>query len=267
MLESSFIHIQGIGYTTERLIWDLGCHTWEQFTANADTLRLSVGKKALALPVVEESARRLSEGDHEYFAGRLPTKEHWRALSRFGDSIGFLDIETTGCGAHDKITVIGLSDGFDTRVFVRGRDLHEFPEAVSRFKMLVTFFGTGFDLPMIRREFPGIRLKQLHVDLCFLLKRIGLSGGLKKIEQTMGISRRPETHGLDGMDAVRLWYAYRNGSEEALDLLISYNKEDVENMLPLLIHGVTDLHSRTGFPSCAKGFLREGVVNPTANVV
>jgi hypothetical protein len=125
---------------------------------------------------------------------------------------------------------------------------------VSRFKVLVTFFGSGFDLPVIRRSFPGITLDQLHVDLCFLLKRIGLSGGLKRIESQLGIRRRPETEGLDGWEAVRLWHAYQAGSDEALDLLLTYNKEDVMNMEPLLEYGCAEMLQRLSMPStdCAR---------------
>ena len=248
MLTSTFIHVQGIGYTTERRIWDMGALTWERFLEMRPELKLSEGKKSLILSTVEESVLRLADRDYAYFADVLAPRDHWRALSEFGGELAYLDIETTGCGYDDQITVIGLYDGYDMRSFVRGINLDEFPEAMSRFKMLVTFFGSGFDLPMIRRTFPRLRVDQLHVDLCFLLKRIGLSGGLKKIEGQLGINRRPETEGLDGLDAVRLWYAYRAGSEEALDLLLTYNKEDVMNMEPLLRYGCAEIESKLAFP-------------------
>ena len=248
MLTSTFIHVQGIGYTTERRIWDLGALTWERFLEMRPELKISEGKKALIHDTVDESVLRLSDGDYAYFADVIPSKDHWRALSEFGGDLAYLDIETTGCGYDDQITVIGLYDGYDMQSFIQGINMDEFPEALSRFKMLVTFFGSGFDIPMIRRAFPDLRVDQLHVDLCFLLKRVGLSGGLKKIEHQMGINRRPETEGLDGFDAVRLWNAYRTGSQEALDLLLTYNKDDVMNMEPLLRHGVREIQGKLAFP-------------------
>jgi uncharacterized protein len=234
MLTSTFIHVPGVGYTTERRIWQMGVPTWEHFVRSHADIELPEGKKALILPYAEESILRLRKRDHAYFAGVLPAKEHWRAVSEFRGEIGYLDIETTGFNWNDVITVIGLYDGYEMRHFVRGLNLDEFPSAVSGFKLLVTFFGSVFDLPVIRRSFTGLSLSQLHVDLCFLLKRLGLGGGLKSIETQLGLRRRSETEGLDGFDAVRLWAEYLRGSQEALDLLLLYNKEDVMNMEFLL---------------------------------
>ena len=50
----------------------------------------------------------------------------------------------------------------------------------------------------------------------------------------MGILRSEATRGLDGWDAVRLWQAYLGGSQEALDLLVAYNAEDVRHLKPLM---------------------------------
>jgi uncharacterized protein len=249
MLTSTFIHVSGIGYATERKIWDMGVLTWQQYLDQHANLRLSEGRKALILPRVTESLARLAEKDHAFFARTLPAKDHWRALSEFGDELAYLDIETTGCGHHDKITVIGLYDGCEMRSFVLGDNLDEFPAAVSRYRMLVTFFGSGFDLPVIRRSFPELTLDQIHIDLCFLLRRIGLTGGLKHIESELGIRRRPETEGLSGFDAVRLWHEHLRGSEGALDLLLTYNKEDVMNMELLLSHVCAQLTKSLGLSS------------------
>ncbi len=69
------------------------------------------------------------------------------------------------------------------------------------------------------------------------------------MESKLGISRRPETEGLDGFDAVRLWHEYRRGSDEALELLLLYNQEDVMNMGTLLAHGCAELAGKLGIPS------------------
>ncbi|HET6456469.1 MAG TPA: ribonuclease H-like domain-containing protein [Armatimonadota bacterium] len=245
MLTSTFIHVQGVGYTTERRIWEMGAQTWEQFLEMHPSLPLTDAKKALIIPRVEESIASLSARDHAFFAQTIPSKEHWRAVSEFGGELAYLDIETTGCYRHDEITVIGLYDGIEMRTFIRGKNLDEFPDAVSNYKMLATFFGSGFDIPFIRRMFPNLKLDQLHVDLCHLLRRLGLTGGLKSIEGKLGIVRRPECEGLDGWDAVRLWREYRRGSDEALKLLLLYNEEDVINMKGLLEYGYDRLLRET----------------------
>ncbi len=241
MLTSTFIHGQGIGYSTERKIWEAGALTWDHFLSSFSDLKLSPSKKALLQPLVEESVVRLNDRDYAYFAEVLPRKDHWRALSEFGEAVGYLDIETTGCNWGDSITVIGLYDGFEMKQFIRGINMDEFPEEIRRYETLVTFFGSGFDIPFIQRAYPDLRIDQLHVDLCHLLRRIGLTGGLKKIEGQLGIRRIPETEGLDGFDAVRLWNEHRRGSREALELLLLYNREDVMNMEALLRHGCSEL--------------------------
>jgi len=251
MLNSTFIHVQGIGYATERRIWGMGALTWGQFLGTHQELPLSERKKALIVPRVEESVVRLAERDHSFFARTLPAKDQWRAVSEFGDEPAYLDIETTGCAWDDYITVIGVYDGCNMRAFVRGINLDEFPSAISNSRMLVTFFGSVFDLPFIRRTFPQLRLDQLHVDLCFLFRRLGLTGGLKHIEGRLGISRRPEVEGLDGFDAARLWNEYRRGSREALDLLLTYNKEDVMNMEVLLAYGYAEMARNLNLPLSA----------------
>lgn len=256
MLTSTFIHAPGIGYSTERRIWDAGALTWDHFLTEYSELRISPGKKALLQPFVEESVVRLEEKDYAYFADVLPKKDHWRALSEFGETVGYLDIETTGCDWGDCITVIGIYDGFEMKQFIQGINMDEFPAEIARYQTLVTFFGSGFDIPFIRRTYPDLKIDQLHVDLCHLLRRIGLTGGLKKIETHLGVRRIPETEGLDGFDAVRLWSEYRRGSQEALELLLLYNREDVINMEMLLRHGCSELLKGLDHPLYRTAVLR-----------
>ncbi|NOR59499.1 MAG: exonuclease, partial [Methanosarcinales archaeon] len=76
----------------------------------------------------------------------------------------------------------------------------------------------------------GVSFDQLHIDLLYPLRRLGLTGGLKRIETELGLSRSDETTGLSGFDAVRLWYQYKRGSQAALDTLLRYNIEDIQNL-------------------------------------
>lgn len=249
MLTSTFVHVEGIGYATERQIWELGAVTWSRFMEIHPEIRLSERKKALILPCVEESVARLAERDYRFFARRLHSKDHWRAVSEFGNRLAYLDIETTGCGWDDQITVIGIYDGEEMHSFVRGQDLELFPQFISQFEMLVTFAGTTFDLPFIKKVFPGLQLDQLHIDLLYVFRRLGQKGGLKNIERQLGISRRPEVEGMTGFDAARLWQEYRRGSVEALELLLTYNKEDVMNMSFLLEYGCNLMKNSLGLPA------------------
>ena len=248
MLNSTFSHAPGIGAGIEQKLWRDGILTWEDALAHGN-LPLSPARREALLPVIEASREALERADWLWFARNLPSREHWRCVPSLMERVGFLDIETDGGWSPNSVTVIGLYDGFESEIFVKGRNLDDFPAAVLEKNLLVTFFGTGFDLPFLRRRFPELALDQIHVDLCPALRRLGYSGGLKKIERVLGIQRDDEIENMSGMDAVYLWQAWRrNRSEEALERLIAYNKADIENLALLLAFAYPRLKTLSGFP-------------------
>ena len=248
MLSSSYIHIRGIGPTTEQRIWQRGVRHWEQFLANPTAAGLGLRKRADAIATVTASLDHLQCRDHRFFSAQLPPREHWRTYREFSQRIAFLDIETTGMSDEEAVTMIGVYDGTHTRTYVKGIDLQDFMYDIDKFHLLVTYFGAGFDLPFLRRRFPMVPFDQLHIDLCPALHRLGYKGGLKHIEEVLGISRAPETQGLSGWDAVRLWREYQYGSAEALALLTAYNTEDIVNLETLLEFAYPKLRTLAGFP-------------------
>jgi uncharacterized protein YprB with RNaseH-like and TPR domain len=195
---------------------------------------------------VDLSTDRLQSDDHRFFASSLPSREHWRAYPEFSHRVAYLDIETTGMSEDDVVTIIGLYDGSDVRTYTRGEDLEEFRSDIEQYGILVTFFGSAFDLPFLRRRLAGLEFHQLHLDLCFALRRLGLTGGLKNIERQLNIPRSPETDGLDGWDAVRLWREWERGSRASLDLLKAYNREDIVNLERLARYAYERLTAKTG---------------------
>jgi uncharacterized protein len=233
MLDSTFIHCQGIGAKTERKLWTEGVRTWEEFLLRRERLAISSGQRSRLEPRVQESLERLATGDYAWFAQALPQREHWRAYPAFKERAVFLDIETTGGMEPHDLTVVGLYDGQTVHQFVRGFNLEQFPVAIRESALIVTFFGAGFDLPFLRRAY-RMDFPQLHVDLCFLLRRLGYSGGLKHVEGDFGIQRSAETRGLTGWDAVRLWNEHRRGNPHSLRTLLAYNAEDVVNLKTLI---------------------------------
>lgn len=200
---------------------------------------------------LDESSEALRRGRHGYFARRLPTRDHWRAWPEFRHAVAYLDIETTGLSiGRDALTVVGIYDGRRRRSFVRGEDLEHVPRAIERAKLLVTFNGSRFDLPFLRKAFPRLGLDKIHFDVLHPLRRLGFVGGLKAIEAELGIRRSEDTAGLHGFDAVRLWRRYERGDDDALDLLLEYNMEDVVNLEPLAelaYEGLRSLHLDGGF--------------------
>lgn len=231
MLTNSYIHIPRIGASTEQKIWSSGIQSWDEFCDNHQRVGMSPSKIKQLLDGIEESRQRLETSDHTYFARTLPSKEHWRAYQNFKADTLFLDIETTGLSQdRDEITMIGVYGGGESQVFINGIDLDEFPQVLEGCKTIVTFNGARFDLPFISHHFPDIQFDQLHIDLMYPLRRIGLAGGLKHIETVLGLARSSETAGLNGFDAVRLWYKYKKGDANALDTLVKYNQEDISNL-------------------------------------
>jgi uncharacterized protein YprB with RNaseH-like and TPR domain len=230
MLKNTYIHIQNIGATTEQRIWKSGISCWEDYIRNHNILKIPRTKKRLLLSGVEESMEQLSIRNHLFFARRLPVSLQWRAYRNFKENTAYVDIETTGLSSQsDSITLIGVYNGKDIKTYIKGINLDEAPAEIVKYKQLITFNGARFDLPFIEHEFPGT-INHLHVDLLYPLRKIGYSGGLKRIESMLRIRRSDETEGISGFDAVRLWNMYERGDEGSLDILIKYNSEDVINL-------------------------------------
>jgi len=230
MLNNTYIHIPNIGSTTEFRIWNCGIRNWEDFLKNHNMLKLPRVKRRRLLSGVEESIEQLSSGNHVYFAKRLPTSLQWRAYRHFKEKTAYVDIETTGLSPqNNRITMIGIYNGTETKTYIRGINLEEALFELGKYKQLITFNGARFDLPFIEHEF-SVTFNHIHIDLMYPLKKIGYSGGLKKIEVSLGMIRSDETAGITGLDAVRLWNKYERGNSEALETLIKYNTEDVVNL-------------------------------------
>jgi len=235
VIENSFIHLQGVGPNTEKKIWNKGITDWAGFLSYKGNV-ISPAKDKLIRMQLEDSLAHY--GDIQYFADRFPASDKWRIYGNFREKSAYLDIETSGDYSDvDMITVIGLYDGRNVFSFVNGQNLQEFEIAVSFYELLITFNGSSFDLPIIKRFFPHISMPPGHIDLKFLYNRMGYSGGLKRIEREMGISRDVSINGLDGLDAVNLWKAYKWGDQNALNQLLKYNTADIVNLKPLMENG------------------------------
>jgi hypothetical protein len=151
----------------------------------------------------------------------------------------YLDIETTGLSRfYHEITVIGIylvDDSGSRLVQLVGEEVTKdcLLEALEGVGTIFTYNGRRFDLPFICTCL-GVDLTERHHhhDLMYDCWRNNLFGGFKEVEARLGICR--QLKGIDGQDAVELWWRYQNYDDQnALALLLQYNKEDVVNLKAL----------------------------------
>lgn len=241
MLERTFLHIDGVGEKKERFIWKRGVPDWDSYLSQGEEL-LPKGLFRLGLPIIKKSLELLDRHDGlGELASMIPRAEHWRFWPRFS-KVAYLDIE---CGGDPEefggITVVGVYDGQELIQYVGERNLWELDHALKGFDAVCTFAGNSFDLPVLAHHFPQMHIPPIQIDLRWVQKRLGRSGGLKRIERELGITRPAEVLDMDGFGAVRLWAGHRAGDPEALQTLLTYNACDVINLKPLLEQGVEEL--------------------------
>ena len=147
----------------------------------------------------------------------------------------YLDVETTGLSwYYDAITVAGWMRDGHYDFHIAGEPPVRLAGALENASALVTFNGTLFDLRFLRKQFPKLPLPPKHIDLRYLAKRVGLSGGQKSIERLLGLPQRTNAWNIDGAQAVLLWHRYLRGNTSALCQLIEYNRYDVLGMCGIL---------------------------------
>ena len=226
LLKNSFLHIPGFTIGDEEKLWRSGVNTWKQAI---NSRQLSSTQEI----VLQQSTQALINRDAVFFNEHFPVSERWRLLPEFRQETAFLDIETTGLGKDSYITVCGILDVSGFSSYVRGENLDELVPILDKYKLVVTFNGISFDIPYLKRELGPLMIDTAHVDLMYILRNVGLKGGLKKIERICGLERNDDLSMLTGRDAVFLWSMAQEGEPHALETLIRYNAEDVSS-LPLL---------------------------------
>jgi uncharacterized protein YprB with RNaseH-like and TPR domain len=88
---------------------------------------------------------------------------------------------------------------------------------------------------VLKRHFTTLKPPLVHIDLRFLVRRVRLKGGLKEVEESLGLHRPPHLKGIKGFDAIRLWREYQSSKNpEALRILVEYNLYDAINLRSLV---------------------------------
>jgi len=115
---------------------------------------------------------------------KLKEKDYWKLYLYYPQEVLFVDIETEGLSKEkNDITVIGIFKNDEYRAFVKGFNLEDAFDVLNTTPVWVTFGGENFDLPFLKKKFPELEAPVIHLDLFHLTRRIGLKGGLKKIEK------------------------------------------------------------------------------------
>ncbi|MDP3990092.1 MAG: ribonuclease H-like domain-containing protein [archaeon] len=224
MIKQSFVFLEKISRGKEKSIWNQGITDWHGFLKTKSIKGISKEKKLFYDRKIKEAQESLEKDNPNYFIGKLPQKEMWRLYSHFKDSSCFLDIETDSYG---KIVVVGISDYYSTNHFVKGANLDTnlIEKELSKHKLIITFNGSSFDLPKLKLF--GVKMNYAHIDLKPLCVNLGLIGGLKEVEKVLQLKRPEHLYG-NPVDAWKAFHA--SGDREYLELLLDYNREDVENL-------------------------------------
>ena len=242
MIKESFVFLEKCGARRELALWKQGIKDWREFLAREKVAGIATAKKEFYNRKIREAQQALGEDDAAYFVGRLPAKEMWRLYPHFKEDCCFLDIETDSYG---KITVVGISNYYNTNTFVQGFNLEKnlLEKELEKYKLLVTFNGGAFDLPKLKKQLQ-LEVKMPHIDLKPLCVKLDLKGGLKEVERILNLKRPAHLYG----NPVDLWKAFHaSGDREYLQLLVDYNKEDIENLKGVMNYVYRKMRERVKF--------------------
>jgi uncharacterized protein len=228
LIDECFIHLDGIGEKTSEKLKELGFINWQQCMDNSDSLPFNGKKRDKFIQKVQDSQRAVEESDIDYLVNSYPVKEHWRILAEFFHEATWFDIETTGITWYNNhTTVISAYRDGELLDFRFGENLDDFLELVDRSRLLVSFNGSGYDIPFLEQTYHIPSLNCPHVDLRWMSYHRGYRGGLKSIEKSVGIERPGEVSGVDGLEAIDLFYRWQDGDKEAGWKLMVYCRADV----------------------------------------
>lgn len=232
MIDRTFQLIPGVGPAREKELWRRGVQTWGDLNRAQVTLSQKLDPALHA--AIDRAQEALASRDLAALHGMLPQRERWRLLPHFAEEAAYLDIETEGTHDTAEITCIGVLHRNEVRAFVNGFNLDDFPAFAEPLRLLVTFNGACFDVPVIERYF-RLRLRAAHIDARFAARHAGVEGGLKSIERQLGLERPLHLQGVSGYEAVTLWKDWRDRSDRAaLQKLVEYNLYDAVQLKPVL---------------------------------
>jgi uncharacterized protein YprB with RNaseH-like and TPR domain len=228
LIQGCFSHVRGIGPKTAALLARNGFSTWEDCFSREHELPFNGDRRKRFIQEIRRCEQALHGDDVRYLISAFPTSEQWRILARYFGSATFVDVETTGLSWHYcHASVIAALYRGEVHTFRHGENLDEFLKLADDSELLVTFNGNCFDIPFLERTFSVPSLPCPHIDLRWIAWHRGYTGGLKLIEREMGITRPRSVEGIDGCEAVDLFYRWQQGDAESRAILLRYCAADV----------------------------------------
>jgi uncharacterized protein YprB with RNaseH-like and TPR domain/predicted nuclease with RNAse H fold len=268
MIESTFLHLPGVGHRSEQQLWKNGVTTWDRLQErlvagvriqellrpdryyqpelfSTDRADAHEPRSVEWLQTLELSRTALRQGEYAYFLERLDPRDHWRVLAERWQEALYLDVETTGLarGFH-HITVIGALQDGKFYQWAWPEPLTQFFGLLRQAPLVVTFNGRRFDVPFLGQQFSQLPTVRAHVDLLDVARAAKVSGGQKEVESLLGLAREGSLKGLGGEDAIQLWSRSLYGDQNSFLRLLHYNRADVE-MLPRVAKLLCEQLTRT----------------------
>jgi uncharacterized protein YprB with RNaseH-like and TPR domain len=247
MIRATFQLMPGMGAGRERALWAAGFLDW-QTLANADDKRVPL--PGALMPPLREAVAFMEAAwqaqDLVGLASRIPQAEHWRLFAHFAARAIYIDIEVD---PEEGITMVGILDGGGPKLLMAGRSLslQALDQHIPPDCLLVTFNGSSFDVPVLVKKFDLWAPPAAHMDLRHVWNKLGFWGGLKSLEDEVGIGRPPHIKNLDCSHAAWLWRHSRLGDHAALVKLAEYNLYDTVNLRTLAAMGFNRMAQKCGF--------------------
>lgn len=232
MIDGAFLHFKGIGKKSRENLFRLGINDWNSAEEYLSKIPFHEAKKNNFLSEIIENKNALSKNDIAFFVNKFHPEDKWRILAHYFDSASYFDIETDG--VYNRITTIALYHKGKLYNFTKNINLDDFLEVLEDVKLILSFNGSSFDVPVVVQNFRINSFPVPHLDLRWICYHEGIKGGLKQIERNLTIRRPPELEGVDGLEAIQLWYRWSEyNDKQALIRLIKYCSADVLSLVKL----------------------------------
>jgi len=245
-IKSTYIHIRGFGKATEKKLWESGLLTWNDYIKQ-NKQKGVFSQEAISMLKTSNDAYRNKNLD--FFSKTLPQNEYYRLALSFPEDVLFLDIKTTGLSTYyDYVTMVGWSQKDKYDYYIYGlHDIRKLKDALDKAKIIITFNGSVFDIPFLKKHFKELKFPTTHIDLRFLSKSSGLECGRKKIEEVIGFKRPKALQETNGFTAALLWDEYKWGKKTSLEKLIAFNHSDIESMKVIFDYCTRNIYKKNNF--------------------